>query len=263
VSHYTTYLSHVAGDLCKMFGRSMSALSALLQEGVRIILQNQDKLLQLDARRVKPRVRLFVDALRRQHCPVDNLWAFIDGTARQICRPSSGQEVAYSGHKRYHALKYQALISPDGLYVDLFGPIEGRINDQGMLNESKLLDRLPSIEEEDSDTAFFIYGDGGYAVQPRLISPWPEPVHGDAKKEFNLRMSKLRVCIEWSFNHVLSLFSFFDFKRHQKVFMRPVGSFFRVAVILANCYSCLRQSNEISLKFGVKPPTISEYLSRF
>jgi len=247
-------------DVCKLFGRSMAALSELLHEGIRMMEQNHARLLRLDARRVKSRLHLFVEAFRKQGCPVDNLWAFIDGTARQICRPTTGQEVAYSGHKRYHALKYQALIAPDGMFVDLFGPIEGRINDQGLLNESKLIDRLPSLEEA-SGPSFFIYGDGGYAVQPRLICPWPEPVHDRSQRNFNLRMSKLRVCIEWSFNHVLSLFSFFDYKRHQKIFMRPVGSFWRVAVILANCHSCLRQSNEISLKFGVKPPTLSEYLN--
>jgi hypothetical protein len=50
--------------------------------------------------------------------------AFIDGTFRRTCRPSSHQRQAYSGHKRAHGLKFQGLLTPDGLVWNLFGPVE-------------------------------------------------------------------------------------------------------------------------------------------
>jgi hypothetical protein len=105
-----------------------------------------------------------------------------------------------------------------------------------------------------------VYGDGGYAVNAHLISPYPELGINGSKQRFNESLSKLRVSVEWTFNYVVSLFGFFDYKRHQKVFLHPIGTYYRVAVVLANCHTCMRQSNEISQKFRLLPPSIHEYL---
>jgi len=189
------------------------------------IAAHHDTCLRLNVENVRQRLPLFVSALQRHGCPLKS-WAFIDGTARQICRPSEGQEVAYSGHKRYHALKYQALITPDGMFADMYGPVEGRINNQGLLTASKLLDTLGTLEAEGGGP-FVIYGDRGYAMQPRLICPHSEPCRNRNEKEFNLRMSKLRVCIEWSFNHILTLFSFLITNDTKRCFYVRLVYFFK------------------------------------
>ena len=36
------------------------------------------------------------------------------------------QRVAYNGHKRKHAMKFQGVTSPCGLALHLSGPLEGR-----------------------------------------------------------------------------------------------------------------------------------------
>ncbi|XP_075543000.1 uncharacterized protein LOC142576660 [Dermacentor variabilis] len=53
---------------------------------------------------------------------LQNCWGFIDGTARAICRPSRDQKLFFSGHKRFHALKYQAIMCPNGIICQLNGP---------------------------------------------------------------------------------------------------------------------------------------------
>ena len=40
----------------------------------------------------------------------------------------------YNGHKRVHAIKFQSLVTPDGLMANLFGLEEGGEDDSGMLN---------------------------------------------------------------------------------------------------------------------------------
>ena len=50
---------------------------------------------------------------------------FLDGTIRRQCRPVRGQRAIFSGHKRYHGLKFQVLTVTDGLNAFMFGPIEG------------------------------------------------------------------------------------------------------------------------------------------
>ena len=51
------------------------------------------------------------------------IWGFIDGTLRKTCRPSRFQRLAYSGHKRCHGIKFQSIVTPDGLIALLYGPI--------------------------------------------------------------------------------------------------------------------------------------------
>ena len=70
------------------------------------------------------------------------VFAFVDGTVRPTCRPGQMQRVVYNWHKRVHALTFQALTTPNGLVANLFGPVEGRRHDSGMLRDSGLYTQL-------------------------------------------------------------------------------------------------------------------------
>ena len=48
----------------------------------------------------------------------------------------------FSGHKRGHGIKFQMNSAPNGLIVNLFGPIEGCRHDSGMLRISGLMEKL-------------------------------------------------------------------------------------------------------------------------
>ena len=69
---------------------------------------------------------------------------FIDGTVIGIARPQASemQRVVYSGHKRKNALKFQALITPDGLIYHASGPLEGRRHDWTMYVPSGIDEQL-------------------------------------------------------------------------------------------------------------------------
>eukprot|EP00794_Sanderia_malayensis_P002114 gene2114-biopygen1892 len=81
-----------------------------------------------------------------QYMPKVMLWymllAFIDGTVRPTYRPDEHQKVVYNGHKRVHALKYQSVVAANGLIANLYGPVEGRSLDAGILHRSGLLREL-------------------------------------------------------------------------------------------------------------------------
>ena len=74
-------------------------------------------------------------AVHEQGSPLPNVWGFIDGTIRRICRPESGQRLVYNGHKRVHGFKFQSVVTPFGIVVHLYGPVEGKRHDAGMLRE--------------------------------------------------------------------------------------------------------------------------------
>jgi len=61
---------------------------------------------------------------------IDNCVGFIDGIGIFIARPGEGlQGCIYSGHKRTHMLKFQSIVTPDGLQFHQAGPVEGQRHD--------------------------------------------------------------------------------------------------------------------------------------
>ena len=62
-------------------------------------------------------------AVSRKGAPLDNCFGFVDGTVRPITQPGENQRVLYNGHKRVHAIKFQSVLLPIGLIVNMFGPV--------------------------------------------------------------------------------------------------------------------------------------------
>ena len=73
------------------------------------------------------------------------IWAWIDGTFTRTCRPGEDQRRFYSGYKKRHGIKWQGIVSPDGLIFSLAGPWPGEINDNRMVLESGLEARLRAV----------------------------------------------------------------------------------------------------------------------
>lgn len=147
------------GDMCEEFGRSKASLSIVFNVTLQWIAARWDGLLS------NPFTHPFLtpatfseycEAIRsRTHVPLD-IWGFIDGTVRAICKPSNHQRMFYNGHKRVHALKYQSVVTPDGLICHLFGPVEGRRHDSGVLLESGLLPRLQQFASQMASHVHFM-----------------------------------------------------------------------------------------------------------
>ena len=52
----------------------------------------------------REKVQDFANAVHEKGAPLTNCWGFINGTP--ICRPERHQKVCFSGHKRYHCIKF-------------------------------------------------------------------------------------------------------------------------------------------------------------
>ena len=68
-------------------------------------------------------LRTYADAIHQKGAALNNCWGFVDGTVRPICRPLQNQRIVYNGHKRVHALKFQSIVTPNGLIANLYGPV--------------------------------------------------------------------------------------------------------------------------------------------
>ena len=84
----------------------------------------------------------YCQTIHNSGASLQNCWGFVDGTLVNICRPGEFQRLFFNGYKRVHAVKFQSVVTPNGLIANLFGPIKGRKHDAAMLREYNLLDEL-------------------------------------------------------------------------------------------------------------------------
>ena len=73
-------------------------------------------------------------------------------------------------------------------------------------------------------------------------------------------MNSARVAVEHVTGHVISKSAWVDYYKNQKLLLQPVGKHYLNAQLLANCYTCL-YGNQVSQRFGVRPPTLEEYFA--
>ena len=162
------------------------------------------------------------------------MWGFIDGTVRSICRLSHEQRIFYNGRKRTHALKFQAATVVDGLITQLFGPVESRRHDSGVLGESGLLPQLAAHMNGPNRIPYALYDDDVYTLSQYLQKTYQGAALTQAQQRFSTELSKARVGFEWSIGDISSQWRYLAIKKQQKVLLQPVAMFYRVAALLTN-----------------------------
>ena len=152
------------------------------------------------------------------------------------------------------------MVIPNGLIVNLFGPIEGKRHDAAVLAQSGFLNQLQQHSIAPDGRILCIYGDSAYPLRPQLQAPFREPGLTAQQKEFNKSMSQVRVSVEWVFKEIVNYFKFMDFKKNLKVHLSAVGKMYLVCALLTNCRTCL-YGNQTSDFFNCEPININTYLA--
>ncbi|XP_064468692.1 uncharacterized protein LOC135382956 [Ornithodoros turicata] len=181
-------------DLEMLFGRHMSTLSSISNQVNAHIATTFGHLISGFKCHDWLNLEQFAKAVHDKGAPLPNCWGFIDGTARAICQPSSDQKAYFSGHKRFHCLKYQGIMCPNGIIVRLDGPYQGNRHDVGILRDSGL---YCDLEEFMGDRSYVLYGDPAYPLKPLLQRPFSTTRISPEQAMFNKRMSSVRQAVEW------------------------------------------------------------------
>ena len=134
--------------------------------------------------------------IHNKNAPLQNCWGFVDGTVRPVCRPGENQRVLYNGHKRIHALTFQSVVAPNGLIANLYGPVEDKRHDTGMLADSGLLTDLQHHSFTPNGQLLCIYGDMAYPMGVHLQAPFKGARLRPTEKNFNKAMSQVRIYVE-------------------------------------------------------------------
>jgi hypothetical protein len=161
---------------------------------------------------------------------VNNVWGFIDGTMRRMCRPCFFQRLFYSGHKNHHGIKFQSVVTPDGLIACFFGPIPASRHNSYMLAESHLLLQLQQLFHH--QPPYTLYGDAAYGTSRYCFGGFPNARPGTPEGNWNREMSRVRESVEWMFNEIVTLWSHIDMKRKMKLFLSPIDEVYTVAAFL-------------------------------
>jgi hypothetical protein len=195
------------------------------------------------------------------------IWGFIDGTLRKACRPIRFQRAAYSGHKRTHGIKFQSVVTPDGLIACLFGPIPGARHDSFMLAESGLLTQLSQMmpRNQPGVDVYSLYGDPAYPQSQYIVGGHRNPAPNSIEGQWNTAMSKVRICVEWGFKEITQVWTFLDFRQKMKIFKFPVAKYYIIGAFLVNIRNCF-YSNQTASYFNCSEEngrklSIDEYLN--
>ena len=153
----------------------------------------------------------FAQAIHNVGGPLNNCLGFVDGTVRQICRPGEMQRTVYNGHKRVHAIKCQAIATTNGLVASIYGPIEGRRHDSGILADSAILPLLQQYSINQNGNQSRIYGNLAYPLRPQLQTPISNPLVNPQQAAYDTVMSEAKVGVECVFGDIANFLKFFDF----------------------------------------------------
>ncbi|KAK3285353.1 hypothetical protein CYMTET_7038 [Cymbomonas tetramitiformis] len=79
-------------------------------------------------------------------------------------------------------------------------------------------------------------------------------------RAFNTAMNGPRTSVEWGFGKVMTYLGCLDMKSQQKLLLiMPLGKFYHVACIIANCHTCC-EGSVTGRYFNSQPPTLEAYL---
>ena len=249
-------------DIMFRFGRPVPQICMISNYMMNLIYTNWGHLLSDMQQNWLSRNNLeeFSNKIHAKGAPLQNCWAFVDGTTRPLCRPGQNQRILYNGHKRYHCIKFQSVAAPNGLIANLYGPVEGKRHDSGMLAESGLLNELQQHAFDTNGNPLCIYGDPAYPLRIHLQTGFKGANITPDQELWNTKMSAVRTSVEWIFGDIINYFKFLDFKKNLKIGLSPVSKMYIVCALLHNARCCL-YGNITSKYFDLDPPTIREYFA--
>jgi hypothetical protein len=253
------------------------------------LIFNFQHLISLDPddslRRWAPYVDMFKRKLRMFHVEgvdsrrYNDVIGFVDGKLHRIARPLQRpehtaigvdtQRTVYSGYKKVHAVKFQAVVVPNGIIVQLSGGYRGRVADSTAMRRSGLNEMLRSLSD-DARQPCHVYGDAAYPILSHIrkahgtrrvstdVNHWiPQSLIQRQERQV---LNRVRTSVEWCFNHVMHTWEGINLWQSERIFLNQPGKKFIAAVILTN-FSCCLNGNLISQFFGCRAPLLETYVN--
>eukprot|EP00092_Neocalanus_flemingeri_P082526 GFUD01103359.1.p1 GENE.GFUD01103359.1~~GFUD01103359.1.p1 ORF type:complete len:413 (-),score=56.89 GFUD01103359.1:81-1319(-) len=210
----------------------------------------------------RSKLELWSAAMLEKGCPLQNTIGWGDGTHIPVCKPIQGQRPWYCGHHKTHCFKALVLTSVSGLMLG-FGPFDGSTHDSLAADIVGLDDLLMEHLSFDDGTHFNLFLDAGYRVGHSMITPYRRRRDMTPDElEWNRRMCRDRVAVEWSIGKIKTLFKMLTYKKNLKALLSPVATYFFLAMHLTNLHTIL-YGCEVAQYFNVDVEPLESYLRGF
>lgn len=245
------------------FGIGSARLSECTNELSRIIYERWAFLLDLPPHILSPhRLEMYCAAIHAAGSPTRDVAGFLDCKINVISRPGTNQRILYNGYYGAHALKYQGVAAPDGLAISVYGPVEGRRADGGLLAQSDLVQKWKIKGRGAGERQLVLYADPAYGEGEVIMSGRKEVSElPPLEQQLNMEMARYREAIEWTFGKMAVNWRMFDLRDQLRLYLSPIGRHFLVSCILTNAHTCLHGS-QVSHYYKLSPPTLEEYFKK-
>ena len=200
---------------------------------------------------------------------VADVFAFLDGHGKETCRMLGLNNIQNSFWNKYfhkHILIWLALTFPDGMVV-LENPFPGFMTDPMCWRDSVLRQEMNFVIQNRVNAGqgrLKLYADkifitdlfitAAYSLRNGVLPNW--------MIDINFLMSKVRVCVEWSFMEICSYFKFTDYIKTQKLMLSPLEKQFVVSVLFVNVHICYYGHSQTNEYFDIDPPTVDDYFNQ-
>lgn len=252
-------------DLQMLFGIDVSTIGIVFDSMIKIVyIKYRDGIRYNKNHLHSFNLRNFNAAIVEKGSCYREVAAFIDGTLDAAYRPEEAQVAVKNGHgQQLDGLKYQTIVTPDGITVSLCGPFFGSIYDKNMIDSGNILTEL---EEElgrrsTGSQQYAIYGDAAHEESDIFTPPIPSTqARTTDERELNQRMATVSECVKWEFNHISTLWGFLKFQQ-QKLRLSQIGLYYVVGTLMKNIHICINRESQTSRFFEIMVPTLEEYMA--
>ncbi|KXS14935.1 hypothetical protein M427DRAFT_99265, partial [Gonapodya prolifera JEL478] len=104
-----------------------------------------------------------------------------------------------------------------------------------------------------------IYGDPVYMQTLHIQVPHKGFNITPGQAAVNASMSQVRIASKWGYGKVTSVWGFVDYTQHMQLQRTPVGTIYKVTVLLTNCHTFFYRG-VTSSHFNIQPPLLEDYL---
>ena len=186
----------------------------------------------------------YIRALSEARCPLENTFGWAGGSYIPVCKPVRGQRPWYCGHHKTHCFKVLVVTVANGLML-CFGPFDGSTHDSLAADIVGLDDLITEHCSFNDGTNFNLFLDMGYRLGRNMVTPFrTRRDMSQEERDWNRRMCRQRVSVEWSIGKVKNLWKMLTYKKNLKALLSPVATYFFLAVHLTNLHSIL-YGNEV------------------
>ena len=131
-------------EISRIFGRSRAWISSVSNDILTFLSKRFTRQIEWHPTITSRRVKHYARCLD-EYGGAGQVWGFIDGTSIAICRPTIDQKLCWSGYKKKHVIKFQNIVTPDGLTISCSGPYIGEANDARLVTLSGIEIKLREV----------------------------------------------------------------------------------------------------------------------